>query len=178
MVPLERTGTDSFETVMSQRGERLVKSLTAVFLDRELAADAAQEAFVQLFLNWDEVTQKGDPQPWLYKVALNRCNDYRRGMARAARLFHRLVETPPDEAASDDSTSQSEFMSFLRTLPARQRAAAALYYGADFSVAEIAAVMGISEGSVNTHLHRARIALQHMATCMSGTVRRSIWTDW
>jgi RNA polymerase sigma-70 factor (ECF subfamily) len=162
MVPSESTWTDSFETVMSQQGERLIKSLTAVFLDRELAADAAQEAFVQLYLHWDKVTQKGDPQPWLYKVALNRCNDYRRGMARATRLFHRLVEISGDEAGSDDCAPQSEFMSILGSLPARQRAAAALYYGADFSIAEIAAVMGISEGSVNTHLHRARIALQHL----------------
>ena len=162
MVPLDGTGADSFETLVSQRGESLVKALTAVFLDRELAADAAQEAFVQLFLHWDEVTRKGDPQPWLYKVALNRCNDYRRGMARAARLFHRLVETSHDEAAADDSVPQSEFMSILAGLPARQRTAAALYYSADFSIAEIAAVMGISEGSVNTHLHRARIALQHL----------------
>ncbi len=161
MVPSESTWTDSFETVMSQQGERLVKSLTSVFLDRELAADAAQEAFVQLYIHWDEVTQKGDPEPWLYKVALNRCNDYRRGMARATRLFHRLVETLEDEAG-DDRAPQSEFMSIVGGLPVRQRAAAALYYGADLSIAEIAAVMGISEGSVNTHLHRARIALQRL----------------
>jgi RNA polymerase sigma factor (sigma-70 family) len=51
-------------------------------------------------------------------------------------------------------------MSVLADLPARQRTAAALYYDADLSVAEIARVMGISEGAVSSHLHRAHAALK------------------
>jgi RNA polymerase sigma-70 factor (ECF subfamily) len=160
MVPQEVIGAETFEALVSQQGERLIKSLSAIFLDRELAADAAQEAFVQLYLHWDEVIRKGDPEPWLYKVAINRGKDYRRGLARAARLFQRLVDTSGSEASAEDCSSQTEFMSVLSGLPARQRAAAALYYSADFSVAEIATVMGISEGSVSTHLHRARTALK------------------
>ena len=162
MVPREVIGAEAFETLVSQQGERLIKSLSAIFLDRELAADAAQEAFVQLYLHWDEVIRKGEPEPWLYKVAINRGKDYRRGPARAARLFQRLVDTSGSEASAEDCNPRTEFMSALSGLPTRQRAAAALYYSADFSVAEISAVMGISEGSVSSHLHRARVALKQI----------------
>jgi RNA polymerase sigma-70 factor, ECF subfamily len=162
MVPLEVIGAQTFETLVSQQGERLIKSLSAIFLDRELAADAAQEAFVQLYLHWDDVIRKGEPEPWLYKVAMNRGKDYRRGLARAARLFQRLIDASGSEPSAEDSSPQTEFMSVLSGLPARQRAAAALYYSADFSVAEIAAVMGISEGAVSSHLHRARVALKQI----------------
>jgi RNA polymerase sigma factor (sigma-70 family) len=162
MVPQEVIGAEKFEALVIQQGERLIKSLSAIFLDRELAADAAQEAFVQLYLHWDEVIRKGEPEPWLYKVAINRGKDYRRGLARAARLFQRLVDTSGSEASSEDCTPPTEFMSVLSGLPTRQRAAAALYYSADFSVAEISAVMGISEGSVSSHLHRARVALKQI----------------
>ena len=47
----------------------------------------------------------------------------------------------------------------LRALPDRQRVAVALHYLADLSVADVAAAMGISEGAVKTHLHRARSQL-------------------
>ena len=113
MVPLEFAGAETFDTLVSRKGERLIKSLCAIFLDRELAADAAQEAFVQLYLHWDEVIGKGDPEPWLYKVAINRGKDYRRGLARAARLFQRLVDTSGSEASAEDCSSQTEFMSVL-----------------------------------------------------------------
>jgi len=162
MVPLDAVGAERFESLVSQQGERLVKSLAVIFLDRELAADAAQEAFVQLYLHWEEVTQNGDPQPWLYKVAVNRCKDYRRALARASRLFQRLADASTSEATAQEWSPRSEFMSILSGLPTRQRAAAALYYSADFSIAEIAAVMGIAEGSVSSHLHRARVALKQI----------------
>jgi RNA polymerase sigma-70 factor, ECF subfamily len=148
--------------VVTLYGERLIRSLAVVFLDRELAADAAQEAFVQLYLHWDEVTKAGDPKPWLYRVGVNRCKDYRRAMARASRLFQRLSATSAEEAAMPVWTPRAELMSVLRSLPARQRAATVLFYDADLSVAEIAAVLGISTGAVHSHLHRARLALREI----------------
>jgi len=153
---------ERFESLVSRYGERLIQSLAVIFLDRALAEDAAQEAFVQLYLHWDDVTKRGDPQAWLYRVAVNKCKDFSRGLARASRLFQRLADASPTEVNAEDWTPSGEFMGILRTLPTRQRAAAALYYSADFSVAEIAAVMGISEGSVNSHLHRARVALKQI----------------
>jgi len=153
---------ERFESLVSRHGERLIQSLAVIFLDRALAEDAAQEAFVQLYLHWDDVTKRGDPQAWLYRVAVNKCKDFSRGLARASRLFQRLADASPSEVSAEDWTPSGEFMGILRTLPTRQRAAAALYYSADFSVAEIAAVMGISEGSVNSHLHRARVALKQI----------------
>jgi len=44
-------------------------------------------------------------------------------------------------------------------LPARQRAVVVLHYLDDLPVSEVAAVLGCSEGTVKTHLHRARRAL-------------------
>ena len=47
----------------------------------------------------------------------------------------------------------------VRTLPPRQRDCIVLRFYADLSDAEIADTLGISAGSVKTHLHRARAAL-------------------
>jgi len=47
----------------------------------------------------------------------------------------------------------------VRRLPERQAQAVALYYMEQYSVAEIADVLGCSEGTVKTHLSRARQAV-------------------
>jgi len=50
----------------------------------------------------------------------------------------------------------------VRALPHRQRDCVVLHYFADLTDAEIADALGISAGSVKTHLHRARAALAHV----------------
>ncbi len=151
-----------FETIVQRSSERLVQMLDLVFLDRELAADAAQDAFVQLYLHWDEVGGSAEPEAWVYRVAVNRCKDHRRRLARAGRLFSRLAATSRAEEHGDGWEPDDELATILRRLPARQRVAVALYYQLDMSVAEVAHTMGISEGAVSSHLDRARRTLKEV----------------
>jgi RNA polymerase sigma factor (sigma-70 family) len=150
-------GNGAFEGFMREHCGRLVQSLSLVALDRESAADAAQEAFLELHLHFAEVR---DPVPWLYRVAFNRCLDSRRRLARRLRLFEKLAgaTSPADWIAP--AMAHTDFSDVLAGLPVRQRTAATLFYLADLPVAEIAQVMKISEGSVNRHLFRAREALR------------------
>lgn len=157
-----------FEGFMQQHCARLIQALTMITLDREVAADAAQEAFIQLYLRWDQLDTYRDPVAWLYRVGINRCKDYRRYLARTARVVDRIGSqrfgakgTP--EVGRDEMVEwmpDLDFLSTFRSLPKRQRTAATLYYLNDLPVAEIAQIMNISEGAVNSHLHRAREALR------------------
>lgn len=150
------------ENIVRQHSPALVRTLTLVVLDRELAADIAQETFLRLYTHWDTVSRHPDLVAWLYRVALNLAKDYRRSLARAARLVERLGNSMATAEAFRRWEPESDFLSTLRNLPKRQRAAAALHYVGDLSVAEVARVMGISEGAANSHLHRARLALKEM----------------
>lgn len=135
--------------------------LDVIFLDRELAADAAQEAFVQLYLHFHEVGESPNPEAWIYRVAVNRGKDYKRQLIRKARLLRRLAgapRTPCESVAFVDD----DFMRILKRLPLKQRTAAALFYQADLSISQIARIMDISEGAVNSHLNRARQTLKTM----------------
>lgn len=149
-----------FEAVVRRSSERLIQMLDVIFLDRELAADAAQDAYVQLYLHWDTVGGSAEPEAWLYRVAVNRSKDYRRRLARGARLFRRLVAVSPLVTTGDRREHADDFLAVLRELPTRQRTAAALFYQADMSIAEISHMMGISQGAVNSHLNRARRTLK------------------
>jgi RNA polymerase sigma factor (sigma-70 family) len=144
---------------VEQHCTRLVQSLSLISQDRELAWDAAQDAFLKLYLRWDTVGDLRDPVAWLYRVALNRFSDYRRIVARGARLTERLENTRI-EPWTEPRLGDTELALTFRALPRRQRIAATLYYLADLSTEEVARVMGVSRGTVDRHLYRARVALR------------------
>jgi RNA polymerase sigma factor (sigma-70 family) len=55
---------------------------------------------------------------------------------------------------------ETDFVAIFQPLPKRQRTAVALHYLAGFSTSEIAQTMGISQGAVGSHLHKARESLR------------------
>ena len=150
------SGNGGFDSFVQSHCERLVQCLTMIVLDPDLARDAAQEAFLELYLRWDGPERINDPVAWLFRVGINRCKDYRRGAIRAAHVLERLGRAAKEREHPLHWHPETEFVALLKDLPARQRTAAAIFYLADFSVAEIAATMHVSEGSVNQHLFRAR----------------------
>jgi len=152
------------ETLFRAHYARMVRSLAVAGGDREDAADAVQEAFIQLCLHWSRVSTYEDPVAWVRRVAVNRLSNRRRSLRRRATALLRFgaQEHAPASDHSSTGSSNGELADALERLPRRQRVAVALYYLEDLSVAEVARAMGISEGSVNTHLHRARAALKPM----------------
>jgi RNA polymerase sigma factor (sigma-70 family) len=156
-----QSANGDFETFVREHCSRLVQTLSLIVLDRELASDAAQDAFLKLYLRWDTVDELQDPVAWVYKVALNRCMDYRRRIARRVRLLERLQADyyQPNGWATPEAHS-SELVEMFKSLPQGQRTAATLYYLADFPTQEIAQVMNVSKGTVDRHLYRARQALR------------------
>lgn len=157
--PANGSGHEGFESFVHRHYHALERSLAVITLDPGSAADAAQEAFLQLYLRWDEAAKLDDPVAWLYRVGINRCYDYRRRLKRAARLFERLVATSRDDSR-EPWTPDTDFLSLVERLPRQQRIAAVLFYQADLSTEEIARVMHISESAVKTHLQRARETLR------------------
>ncbi len=159
-MPPRPTDLATIEAIVRETSPALVRTLTLIVLDRESAADIAQDTFVQLCRHWAQVSRHPNPRAWVYRVALNRAADHRRVLARATRLVERLGHRLPEQQSPDGWEPDLEFVGVLRGLPLRQRKATALRYLGDFSVPQIAEVMGISEGAVNSHLHRARLALK------------------
>jgi RNA polymerase sigma-70 factor, ECF subfamily len=150
----------AIENLFHRHYESLVKSLCFIVLDREFAADAAQEAFLQLYLKWDRVKGYDDPVAWIYRVAINKCRDHKRALARGAKLLERIAgaDMPGDQELI--WSIELDLLEALRALPRRQRAAASLHYIAGFSLGQVAEAMDISEGTAKTHLFRARERLR------------------
>jgi RNA polymerase sigma-70 factor (ECF subfamily) len=94
---------------------------------------------------------------WVAAVALNQMRSgWRRTMAER-RARRRLPESPA--AVPGPSEDHIDVASALATLPRRQREVAVLRYLLEMSTAEVAAALGIGEGTVKSSLVRARTHL-------------------
>lgn len=123
---------------------------------RDAAEDAVQEALARAW----ERSERSEPivslAAWVTRVSLNLSKSRLRRMRAEARAVERLRssgQTPP----STDTRTDVE-RSLLR-LPRRQREVTVLRYYLGLDLREIAATLGISEGTVKTQLFRARRAL-------------------
>lgn len=146
-----------FDRAFTDHYERLVRALTVIAGDRETAADAVQEAFVKAHLRWRTIGKYDDPVGWIRRVAINRLRDDHRRAGRKRRALSRLAHRAETEAPAPEI---DEFDRLLAALPRQQRAVTALFYVDGLTIAEIAAALGIAEGSVKSHLHDARRRLR------------------
>jgi RNA polymerase sigma-70 factor (sigma-E family) len=141
---------------------RSLVRLAALLVDTtEAAEDVVQEAFVAMFGALDRVEDPKDRAAYLRSVVLNGA----RGRLRRRRMKRRH-DRPTDGvgAAADEGAvlreDQREVIDALRRLPARQRECLVLKFYGDCKETEIAAALGISQGSVKTHLSRAMAAME------------------
>lgn len=148
----------SFETFYRAEFSRVFAAVCAMSGARDMAMDSAQEAFTRAYARWGRLSGEPWAAGWVMTTALNQL---RRQLKRSQReqrhaTVARRMESDPSH---EDSSNVVEI---LKQLPARQQEAAVLFYFADQSVTSIAAAMGISEGSVKTHLSRARAQLRRL----------------
>ena len=159
--PTDDTALDGVEAVFRAEYRRLVGLARLLVDDVGQAEEVVQDAFVDLHRHWSRLRDRTAAQAWLRAAVVNRSRGTLRRRATARRHL-RSVEPPlatgPDERAvlSDEHRAVA---AALRSLPERQRACIALRYYDDLTEAQIAEVLGISTGSVKTHVHRAMAAL-------------------
>ena len=134
----------------------LVAALTVACGNRELAADAVQDAFVELCKRWSKISGYQQPEAWLMRVAVNRTRSEQRSLRRRAAALLRMEPTLRD----DPRGVPAHLVGAFQGLPARQRLACSLFYILDLPLEEVAQTMGISVGAAGAHLHRARTTMR------------------
>ena len=148
---------DAFEALFRREFGPLVQALTLVAGDREAAADAVQDAFVQAHRHRERVLGLESPTGWLRHVALNRIRNQHRGQQREAAALPRLVSGDESVDGLDVEVGAGEAAAaMVASLPPQQRSAAAMYYLLDQTTAAIADHLGVTEATVRSHLRAAR----------------------
>ena len=154
-----------FEAWYQAEYGRVLALLTVFVDDREAAEDVTAEAFARALSRWNRVADMAAPTGWVVRVGVNLA----RRRARRAALEQRLLggrAAPGHQGSTPADHSAAETWDAVRRLPPRQRLAIALRYIDDLPEHEIAALMGVSPGTVAATLHAAR---QRLAQSWSTT---------
>ena len=144
--------------------KRAVSIAWGIVRNADDAEDLAQEAFVKAFRTIGRFKSAEPFGPWIFRIVTNLALDMLKHRRRH-REEELSDETPTSRRDRADLPAvQSEIASrideAIESLPEMQRVVARLHLVEDFSHSEIATMMGISEGTVRSHLSLGRSKLK------------------
>jgi RNA polymerase sigma-70 factor, ECF subfamily len=146
-----RVSTDpSFAELYEREFPAVFRAAYLMSGDRGLAEEATQEAFARALARWGRLRSQPWAGGWVTTTALNTARRH---------LRRRRPAMPTNAAPGEEDTTRLDVHAAVRRLPARQQEAVVLHYLLDLPVADTAAAMGCDQGTVKTHLSRARTAL-------------------
>jgi RNA polymerase sigma-70 factor, ECF subfamily len=123
--------------------------------DAAAAEDIAQESFLAAIRALGRFDRQRPFGPWLHRIVVNRAIDWSR-----ARALRREVSERPDEAdRSPSSASSDDLVSVLGLLPPEQRGIVVMRYLFEYTPGEIAKMLELPRGTVNSRLRRGLDAL-------------------
>ena len=161
----------SLDAFLAEVGPRAFRFAEAGLRQREDALDAVQDAMLKMLAYRERPAGEWTPLFWSILrrriIDLQRRSNFRLRWMRPAGELEQSGDASIDWAdpgvgparAHEQQQAYARLVQALRTLPARQREAFTLRVLEELDVATTAKAMGCSEGSVKTHLSRARQAL-------------------
>jgi RNA polymerase sigma-70 factor, ECF subfamily len=156
---------DAFGVLFKRHSGRLWAVALRITCDPDDAADALQDAMISAFRRAGDFRGASAVTTWLHRIVVNASLDLlRRRPSRSVgwsgdpdELPAAAVGQPLDGAAAADSRMDVD--AALRTLPPPQRAALVLVDMLGYSVADAAAILDVSEGTVKSRCARSRAKL-------------------
>ena len=125
---------------------------------RWAAEDLAQEAFLAAHRSWDRIARYDRPGAWVRRVVANLAvSAFRRRVAEAKALARAALQRT--QSVPELSPDDADFWRVVRSLPRRQAQVVALYYLEDRTIAHIAEILDMAQGTVKKHLHDGRRTL-------------------
>lgn len=123
------------------------------------AEDLAQETFIQAFQQLGEFRGDAAFSSWLYRIAMNKCLNWRKGEQRRGRLHEQWGQSAMTESLSGDAQSKQVQAALMKLHP-KQRAAVVLTIYEGHNHAEAARALGCSETTVSWRVFAAKQKLR------------------
>jgi RNA polymerase sigma-70 factor (sigma-E family) len=143
---------DEFTAFVAGRQARLRRVAYAVCGDWDRAEDLLQTALTKLYVAWPRVCRDGREDAYVRQIIVRtNLDEVRRPWWRRERAGLDGIDPP---APAPDLDARGDLFAALQSLPRMQRSVVVLRYWLGLSVAETAADLRISEGTVKSHAHR------------------------
>ena len=147
---------DAMERLYRAHWPRAYRAAYLVVHDAAGAEDIAQEAFLAAVRALDRFDRRRPFGPWLHRIVVNRAIDWAR-----ARALRSEVEANESLATDPDPPEElPELVRALAALPPDQRAVVVLRHLLEYTPGEIADLLDLPRGTVNSRLRRGLDALK------------------
>ncbi len=164
LVRLARAGgSDALDRLTRCYGDRLLRAGQRYCRTRAEAEDAVQDTWVWATEHLDEFRGDGSLEGWLVRIVATACRRQARGSKNAVHETDtELVSPAPSPLDGSRAREIGESLqAALIALSEDDRAIVLLAEGEDWTAAEIAAELGLTEVAVRARLSRARARLRH-----------------
>jgi RNA polymerase sigma-70 factor (ECF subfamily) len=156
---------DALRLVVERYQQRVFALIFGIVRDRHEVEDVAQEVFLKVFLKISAFDGRSKFYTWLYRVAANAAKDHvKKRRRRPAVALDEDAQLPHRGHGPEERAAQSERRRLVReaiaSLPERYREVLALRELDGMTYNEIAGVLRLSIGTVESRLHRARARLK------------------
>ncbi|MFC5729507.1 MULTISPECIES: SigE family RNA polymerase sigma factor [Nocardioides] len=128
--------------------------------DWDQASDHVQEGLIRVYVAWPRLTRAGREYAYARKAVISAFLDHVRRRSSTEVPTDHHHDLPSGQDLAEAVTSRTTLMAALAELPPRQRACVVLRYFEDLSVADVAAVLRCTEGTVKSQTSRALASLR------------------
>lgn len=155
-----------FERLVADEREHVARLASRLLGWRGDVEDVVQDVFLKAWRGWSGFRKESSVRTWLTRITINACRARLRAWKGWLRVFSPANPDEPPRARPEaresglDEDSLRRVRAGVRALPLKLREAVVLRYLEDLPIAEIATVLGVSEGAVEVRLHRARERLR------------------
>jgi RNA polymerase sigma-70 factor, ECF subfamily len=150
---------EALERLFDLYGRKVYRMAVAMLRDTGRAEEVTQDTFVKVWRAFPEYDGRAAPSTWLYTIARNTCLT---ALRREAYRRTTPIDEAPEPQAPIAQSSGIDWDRCLARLPEVQRTIVTLFYFEDRSIKDVAELMDLAEGTIKSHLHRARRALGAM----------------
>jgi RNA polymerase sigma-70 factor (ECF subfamily) len=159
---------DDFDAVVRLHWPAVFRFALASVRDRDAAETLTQDCFLHAWRGRGKFRAESTVKTWIMRIAVNLVRDHARN--RRLQFWKRAtagaldIQTAGERLADERISSEARIIREERiravwnvsgSLPEKQRTAFLLRFVEDMELLEIAAAMGLREGTVKVHLFRA-----------------------
>ena len=157
-----------FELLVRRYNQRLYRATKAILRDEAEAEDAIQEAYVHAFVKLDQFAGKAKFSTWLTKIAVYEALGRLRRRKRQEEVAGTMRSRDNPERTVYDLQVRTAIEDAVERLSPIYRAVFVLREVEELTGSETAECLGITEETVKTRLHRARVLLRRRLQRVTG----------
>ena len=150
---------EALERILQDYQGKVFRMALTILRDTGRAEEVTQDVFLKLWRALPAYDGRAAVTTWLYTIARNTC------LTAVRAAGYRRTSSLDDVTEPGVATTTPLRVSVeqcLERLPEPQRQVITLFYLQDRNISEVAAMLDLPEGTVKSHLHRARRALAAM----------------